>query len=1072
MSHFNLSLFGNLQLQSDAGAILPIVAPKVQALLAYLALEQRQPHSRDRLSAFLWPDLPESAARNNLRQTLFVLRQNLGSLAGTLLLTSTRTVQWNGQAAVTVDVVEFEQRIDGARRQPGDRSVGWLEEALHHYRAPFLQGMGESGSDLFDEWMLMQRERLAQKALAALNFITDAALQRADFATAQHHAQRQIEIDPLNESAYRQLLLALAKGGDSTAALAHYENLVLLLRKELEVDPLPETVALAEKIRQERGQQARKEEGKTDHAGLARKGEQALHAANSALPIPFTPLIGRSQEVADLCARLTVPTCRLLTLVGTAGVGKTRLALQTARQLESHFADGVHFVSMVDVADPQQIVATLVRGLSVPLQAKGDLQAQLKSFLRPRHLLLVIDNFEQIVSGAPLLAELCQAAPRLSLLITSRERLRLPGEETFAVSPLSLPDLSQADSEDAIDRSAAVQLFVAQAQILKPGFTLSAQNRQSVAQLCIRLDGLPLAIELAAARIRLLSPQKMFEQLSHNVHQSGLLKNAAPDSATRQKTLYAAIDWSYHLLDPDEQRLFRLLAVFVGGACVEEICAVYEPERLTAAGKPLPLSAEQEDVLSRLESLLDKSLVYYSENTPQRGNLSEPRVEMLVTIREYALQKLHETAELCALQARHAAVYLDFARRNNPFPGAQPTNASDSQLHLFERLRQEHANFQAAFLWCFGDEESHPALPAHHPRLGIDLLLALADSWFIRDFAQGIRWTNHAIAWMTANPNAVERKLQADIYHSAGQLRYNYKPVPDLYRADELFNWALAIYQEIAQSDAPTHPLTRAIARSLTWLLHYHLDQRNLPAVLQVRQRLETIDPVQIGGTGLVILARLAYARQDLVQTQQWLRLAEAVCNAQGDQLNWSYAMYVVGMMALKEGDWASCEPKLWQALAITRQVQRKDIQMHLLSLLTEISLLRLDDRTLLELAAEALPLARDLQYHYGLAVLFLLVVVALARSQPRPPESRQEREKMMDALLALAHRLTDGVAPPDYQSALVYPRSIGYVRQLLGEERMTNAAKHASTLSVDEAVAGILRYQDSIFPVNLDKRS
>ncbi|MFN8445582.1 MAG: BTAD domain-containing putative transcriptional regulator [Caldilineaceae bacterium] len=1033
---------------------MPIVAPKVQALLAYLAMEQRRAHSRDRLSAFFWPDLPESAARNNLRQTLFVLRQNLGALAEDLLVASTRTVQWNERAAVVVDAVEFELRMDYARRQPNGQAEHLVEEALRCYRAPFLQGMGESGSDLFDEWMLMQRERLAQKALAALSFVTNEALRLEDFAIAQRHAQRQIEIDPLNEPAYRQLLLALSRSGDSTAALSHYENLVLLLRKELDVDPLPETVALAEKIRHERGQQTRKENGE-----LLRKGGQIPRFAPSTLPISFAPLIGRKQEVEQLASKLTSPACRLLTLVGTAGVGKTRLALQIAQQLETTFAEGAHFVSLVDVNDPQQIPATLVRALSVPLQAKADLTTQLKSYLRPRQLLLVLDNFEQIVSGALLLAELQAAAPGLSLLVTSRERLRLPSEQVFAVQPLSLPDLTSSASRETIEETDAVQLFVAQAQTLKPGFALTEQNCQSVAQLCIRLDGLPLAIELVAARIRLLSPQKMLEQVATNVHQSGLLKSSASDNVARQRTLYASIDWSYHLLDPEEQRLFRLLAVFAGGACVEEICAVYEQDLAPHMRKPLPLSSEQEDVLSRLESLLDKSLVYYSENNPHRTGLSEPRVEMLVTIREYALQKSHEANELELLQARHATVYLEFARRNNPFPVPSSGKTNVPQLKIFERLRDEHANFQAALLWCFGDEEGHPPLPAHNPQLGIELLGALADSWFTRDFAQGIRWTNLAIAWLDANPTAVDRKLQADVYHSAGQMRFHHKPSHDRYRADAVLERAIAIYQEIAQADRQQAPMNRSIARSLTWLLHHHLDQRNRPAILQALRQLEAIDPAQIGGTGLVILARLAYVRQDLAQTLHWLGLAERHCNAQGDQINWAYAIYVEGMVALKEGDWMGGVPKLWQALNIMRQVQRKDIQMHLLSLLTEISLLRQDDQTLLTLAAEALPLTRDLHYDYGLAVLFLHVAVALLRTQPSSPAQQQERDTLIEALIAIADRLTKDVEPPDQQSALVYPRSIGYVCSLLGEERVTNMMKRGTVLSVDEAVASILCY-------------
>jgi predicted ATPase len=478
------------------------------------------------------------------------------------------------------------------------------------------------------------------------------------------------------------------------------------------------------------------------------------------LPVPATPLLGREREAAaveDLVVREGV---RLVTLTGPGGVGKTRLAVEAARRLGPGFADGVRFVELASVSSADLVAAAVATGLGLTTTA-GKLFTDLQSYLRARRLLLVLDNFEQVVGAAPLLAELLGAAPGVVVLVTSRVVLQLSGEHEFPVPPLPVPPAGSSPDPEELQRYASVDLFTERAHAADPGFELTGGNAEAVAEICRRLDGLPLAIELAAARVRLLPPQALLPRLGQ---QLSLLTSGARDLPERQRTLRSTLDWSYGLLSASEQVLFARLGVFAGPFSLPAAEAV-------GAGSPDPGPAtEPGPVLETLGSLVDSSLV----QADTRGG--EPRFALLETIREYALERLGD-GDWVQAHDRHAAYFLALAE-----PAAAEF-AGPGQLAWLDRLESEHDDLLAAMSWLV---DQGP------PEQALRLFSATWRFWWLRGHAAEFARLEEQIV---ASSERLSPQQRAVALSAAGFILIS---KGDQAKAETLFEQNLELYRQLS----------------------------------------------------------------------------------------------------------------------------------------------------------------------------------------------------------------------------------------------------------------------------------
>ncbi len=456
------------------------------------------------------------------------------------------------------------------------------------------------------------------------------------------------------------------------------------------------------------------------------------------LPVQMNVTIGRAGEIATLTALLRREDVRLLTLTGPGGVGKTRLALDVARAVAAEFQDGVCFVSLAPLREPELVLPTIAQALGIEEVAHQSLLEMLRAFVREKQVLLLLDNFEHVLAAGPLLADLLALAPRLKVLATSRESLHLYGEREFEVLPLPLPDLSEQEQSDLSSiASAAVRLFVERAQAVRPSFALTAENARAVAEICVQLDGLPLAIELAAARIKLLTPQAILARLQSRLN---FLTGGARNLPARQQTLRKTLDWSYDLLSANEQRFFRRLGVFVGHWTLEAAAAIGAAD-----------GANESETLELLTSLVDKSLVRVVEDAAS----GETRFMLLETIREYALDSLEKHGEREQAQQRHAQFYLRLAEE------VEPELYGSGQRAALNRLDRETGNLWAAMRWVIAAEKGE---------LALRLASALGGFLQVRgSLNEGHNWLEEVLALTEASPALA---LRARVLYASGVIAH------------------------------------------------------------------------------------------------------------------------------------------------------------------------------------------------------------------------------------------------------------------------------------------------------------
>ena len=604
------------------------------------------------------------------------------------------------------------------------------------------------------------------------------------------------------------------------------------------------------------------------------------------LPIQATPFVGREQEVAAVRKQLLRPEVRVLTLTGPGGTGKTRLSLQVAADLIDHFEDGVFFVPLAPTNDPTMVVAMIAQALGLQEAEGRPLLDILKDYLRDKHPLLVLDNFEQVLDAAPLVTDLLQAAPGLKVLVTSRAVLHLYGGHDFPVPPLALPDRERLPPLDRMTQYEAVRLFVERARAVRPDFAVTNDNAPAVAEICHRLDGLPLAIELAAARIRLLPPEAMLARMERRLP---LLTSGARDLPARQQTLRGAIAWGYDLLDEDEQVLFRRLAVFAGGCTLEAaeaVCGAPDSDREDAP----PARSYDVDVLDLVASLVDKSLLRQEE-----AEGGEPRFSMLGTIREFALERLEESGEAAALRDHHAEHYLELVVE------AELKIRGPEQATWLGRLDRERDNLRAALAWF---RERGEAEAAQQMASGLWWL------WYLRSlFSEGRGWLEEALAM--GDP-ASRTPARAWATFSAGTLAYFQS---DFQTAGARIEESEAMFEELGDRGG------LAFSRIFRGQVAYSRADPNGARALHeagLATAREADDPWSCG-LALFFLANAAFSAGELPRARTLAEDSLAAFRQTGDPTGSSLPLAILGRLALQEGDYATARAQLAESLTMRR---------------------------------------------------------------------------------------------------------------------------------------------------------
>jgi predicted ATPase/DNA-binding SARP family transcriptional activator/Tfp pilus assembly protein PilF len=628
MTVLRISLLGSFQVSGDHEGELPFTNRKVMGLLAFLALEAGQAHSRETLMGLLWPEMSEADARNNLRVTLARLRKQLEGVTAVSPLTTSRTdVRFQLNDSVTLDAANFQTLLAQTENHThADRTTCGgcrqrLAAAAALYHGPLLHGLYLDDCPAFDEWLFVQRERFHLQALEVLEELAQGLAADGRFAEAAAHTRRQLELDPLHDSAQRRLLRLLAYQGQTAAALSQFEAIKKTLLAELGIEPDVELLQLAQQIKD--GTLPLPDTG----AAKVDTSREATAAPRHNLPEILTPFIGRETELAQLAERLAAADYRLITLAGPGGIGKTRLALEAARANLHRFADGAFFVPLDGVAKASEIPAAIAAALNLTFSSEAAPAAELLRILQEKQLLLVVDNLEHIIEeGAPLLLQIVQNAPQVVLLITSRERLNVQAEDLFRLDGLPFPD--NADGEAG--HYAAVRLFADRAHRLQKTFRLSDETLPHVARICRLVEGLPLGLELAATWVRDFSVTQIADSLAENID---LLATDLRDISPRHRNLAAVFEYSWQLLTTDERAALSQLAVFRGS---------FTPAAAEQVAHATPLT------LTRLRY---KSLI---------RSLGNGRYTMHELLRQLALRKLNESpADAAHCHRRHSHYFLD-----------------------------------------------------------------------------------------------------------------------------------------------------------------------------------------------------------------------------------------------------------------------------------------------------------------------------------------------------------------------------------------------------------------------------
>jgi len=719
----------------------------VATLLKLLVIHPHHRQSRDIVLDTLWPDAPVEASTSTLRSKVHLLRQGLGAGQPSPVLFEKGWLSLNPIHAWEIDLEEFEQRI----REGADREV--LEEAIALYRSEPLP------EHRYDDWAIPIRARLLREWRETMVKLACRHIQEERPQSAIPYLEAVLQDDPLDETALRQLLKALLVTGKRVEALRRYQGFQVRLREELGVEPEPATHRIVS-------------EGVHGTAEVASPVHGLFHGERRAdvpsnLPAPLSSFVGRADLTTHVRDLLHRPGPRLMTLIGPGGIGKTRTAIEVGHSTANSFPDGTFFISLAELRSPSDVVAWIATTLGFKASADATLEEVLIARLLHKRALLILDNFEHVLEAAPAVAHLAEACPGVHILATSREPLHIRGEQRLPVPSLDVPRRSEVDA-GVLLQVEAIQLFTQRAKAIQPEFSLTDENARAIASICRGLEGLPLAIELAAARVKEFSPWALLSRLDE---QLDLLTGGPRDASPRHSSVRSAIEWSYRLLEERERMIFNSLGVFRGGFSLDAARAVSPKE-----------SGGERDVQAHLLSLTEKNLV--NRDCSMRG---EARFTLLEPIRQHALEKVRAAGIEPEVKRLHAEYYRQLAMR------AETELWAERQGEWFGRLALEGANLSGALEYAFSAEDFG---------LGLDILGRLWRFWIWQgNYAQWRAWLEEGLArGETVAPAVRAKALFAAAFLAQHQ--------GDYHRAQALSEENLAVSRALGNPLAVRHALS------------------------------------------------------------------------------------------------------------------------------------------------------------------------------------------------------------------------------------------------------------------------